>query len=200
MGFSLNPLQDLGGVLHAGERLTDDGAKEFEGALKNAAKVVKNMSPSELGHTALDVIGMVPVVGTVANLANAGWYAAQGDWTNAAWSAAAAIPIEGEVADAAKLGKDAIEIAKDGAKAERIVKDGKEIEQVAKDGTKIEGAINDGTDVAKAGEKAGTVDAARVPRPPRLISMVRAHDSGSTAILIRSLPAEPTFPDWRGKH
>jgi hypothetical protein len=162
MGLSLNPLHDLSSALrtgerstdkglHAGERVADDGAKDFEGALKDAAKTVKNMSPSQIGHTALDVLGMVPVVGTVANLANAGWYVAQGDWTDAAWSAAAAIPIEGEVADAAKLGKDAVEIAEDGAKAERLVKDGTEVQRDVANGTKAEHAVDDGKQIARTG-------------------------------------------------
>jgi hypothetical protein len=105
-----------GKVLHSGETVAEDGAKDFEGALKDATKAVENMSPSQVGHTALDILGMVPVVGTVANLANAGWYAVDGDWKDAAWSAVAAIPIEGDVADAAKLGKDGIEIAEDATK------------------------------------------------------------------------------------
>jgi hypothetical protein len=90
------------------------------------------MSPSQIGHTALDIVGMVPVVGTVANLANAGWYAAQGDWKDAAWSAAAAIPIEGDAVDAAKLGKDAVNIAEDGATAERAIGDGEGAEAAIK--------------------------------------------------------------------
>jgi hypothetical protein len=127
MGFSLNPLHDLSGVLHTGEKIIGDGTKDFKDAMKDAAKAVTHMSPSQIGHTALDVVGMVPVVGTVANLANASWYAAQGDWTDAAWSAAAAIPIEGDVVDAAKLGKDGVELAADAAKAERVIKDGEEV-------------------------------------------------------------------------
>jgi hypothetical protein len=147
MGFSLNPLKDIssvvqagehvaGKVLHAGENAVEDGAKDFAAAMKTAANAVTHMSPAQIGHTALDVVGMVPVVGTVANLANAGWYAAEGDWTDAAWSAVAAIPIEGDVADAAKLGKDAVNIVEDGAKAERIVKDGDEVVGTAENAEK----------------------------------------------------------------
>ncbi len=149
MGFSLNPIRDLSSALHAGEKIAEDGAKGFAGAMKDAAKAVSHMSPSQIGHTALDIVGMVPVVGTVANLANAGWYAAQGDWTDAAWSAAAAIPIEGDAVDAAKLGKDAVNIAEDGATAERVLKDGKEIASAAEDGAK---AARDGKEVASAAE------------------------------------------------
>jgi hypothetical protein len=42
------------------------------------------MSPSEIGHTVLNVAGMIPVIGAPADAINAGWYAAQGDWGNAA--------------------------------------------------------------------------------------------------------------------
>ncbi|MBV9559600.1 MAG: hypothetical protein JOY90_03940, partial [Bradyrhizobium sp.] len=158
MGFSLNPFHDIssaldagkrlaGEALHEGEKVVEDGAKGFASAMEDAAKGVSHMSPSELGHTALDIVGMVPVVGTAANLANAGWYAAQGDWTDAAWSAAAAIPIEGEAVDAAKLGKDAVDIVEDGVKAERAIKDG---EEVASGTTK---AVEDG---AKGEEAAGS--------------------------------------------
>ena len=54
-------------------------------------------------QTGLDVVGMIPVVGEVADLANAGIYAARGDYANAALSASAAIPIIGTAATGAKL-------------------------------------------------------------------------------------------------
>jgi len=55
------------------------------------------------GHTALDVAGFVPGLGTGADLINAGWYAAEGDYKNAAFSAAAAIPGAGDVFAAGKV-------------------------------------------------------------------------------------------------
>jgi hypothetical protein len=63
----------------------------------DAAKVVTHTSPSEIGHAVLNVAGMVPVIGAPADAINAGWYAAQGDWGNAALSAATAIPGPGDV-------------------------------------------------------------------------------------------------------
>lgn len=56
----------------------------------------------KFGHGALDVVGAlpIPVVSTAADLANAGWYAAEGDYKNAAMSAVGAVP---GVGDAAKL-------------------------------------------------------------------------------------------------
>gem|GEM_PF-2117952 len=79
-------------------------------------------------QTVLDVAGMIPVIGEVADLANAGIYAARGDYTNAALSAAAAIPFVGWAAGGAKL-------AMKGAKL--IKKAGKVIDSVAGIATKI---------------------------------------------------------------
>jgi hypothetical protein len=58
---------------------------------------------SGLGHLVLDVVGLVPLVGEAADLINAGWYTAEGDYANAALSAAATIPFLGSAATGAKL-------------------------------------------------------------------------------------------------
>lgn len=57
---------------------------------------------STIGHGILDVAGLVPVVGEAADLANAAWYTAEGDYTMAALSAATAIPFAGWAATGAK--------------------------------------------------------------------------------------------------
>ncbi|MCE7006676.1 DUF6531 domain-containing protein [Kibdelosporangium philippinense] len=57
---------------------------------------------SNVVHTALDVAGMIPGIGEIADIANAAIYAAEGDWENAAWSIAGAIPFGGNAATAAK--------------------------------------------------------------------------------------------------
>jgi len=95
--------------------LVDDAGKAFDEALeaagdtaRNVGRAVSNASISDIGHTTLDVVGMVPVVGEAADLANAGWYAAEGDYTNAALSAAGAIPFAGNAATVAKWGNKAI--------------------------------------------------------------------------------------------
>jgi hypothetical protein len=170
MGFSLNPIHDLSSALHTGEKIAEDGAKGFAGAMTDAAKAVSHMSPSQIGHTALDIVGMVPVVGTVANLANAGWYAAQGDWTDAAWSAAAAIPIEGDAVDAAKLGKDAVNIAEDGATAGRAIRHGEGAEGAVKDAEvadKGAQAAHKGAEAADKGEPAPAEPEPGAGSPPR---------------------------------
>ncbi|WP_103532080.1 hypothetical protein [Streptomyces sp. SM11] len=61
---------------------------------------------SGVGHTVLDVAGLVPGVGEIADLANAGWYGLEGDALNASLSAASAIPFVGWGATGAKWGKN----------------------------------------------------------------------------------------------
>jgi hypothetical protein len=50
---------------------------------------------SDIGHAVLDVAGLVPVVGEVADVANGIWYAAEGNYVDAALSFASAIPLAG---------------------------------------------------------------------------------------------------------
>ncbi len=68
-----------------------------------ATDFVKDHS-KDIGHGALDAAGFIPVVGGVADLANAGWYLAEGDKTNAALSAAAAVPFAGDAVAATAIG------------------------------------------------------------------------------------------------
>ncbi|WP_170285257.1 DNRLRE domain-containing protein [Micromonospora palomenae] len=63
------------------------------------------MSWSDVGHAALDVAGMVPVIGEVADVANGIWYLAEGNYVDAAMSMASAIPLAGNAVAAAKLAK-----------------------------------------------------------------------------------------------
>jgi len=59
-------------------------------------------------HNALMAAGMTPAYGNIADLADATLYALEGEFGNAAWSAAAAIPIIGQMV----AGKRALKIAK----------------------------------------------------------------------------------------
>lgn len=59
---------------------------------------------SSIGHGILDVVGLVPVVGEVADGLNAAWYATEGDTLNASLSAAAMIPFLGWGATGVKAG------------------------------------------------------------------------------------------------
>ena len=56
-------------------------------------------------HLALDLIGFIPGIGNFADIANAIWYATEGNWADASLSAAAAIPGAGWLAGASKLSK-----------------------------------------------------------------------------------------------
>ncbi|MCW3844989.1 polymorphic toxin-type HINT domain-containing protein, partial [Micromonospora yasonensis] len=89
------------------------------------------MSWSDIGHAALDVAGMVPVIGEVADVANGIWYAAEGNYVDAALSLASAIPLAGNAVAAAKLAKtgkkiaDGIDTAKDIEKGVEAATDAK---------------------------------------------------------------------------
>ncbi len=63
---------------------------------------------SDVTHGVLDVIGLVPVVGEVANGVGALVYVAEGDYVNAALDAAAMWPAGGQAATAAKYGKKGV--------------------------------------------------------------------------------------------
>ncbi|MBP0018079.1 MAG: DUF4157 domain-containing protein [Cyanobacteria bacterium SBLK] len=77
----------------------------------------KEGDESSLGwlHTALDIGGFIPGVGALFDLANAGLYAAKGDWANAALSGVAAIPGFGDAA--AAVGKGGKLVSKLASKA-----------------------------------------------------------------------------------
>jgi hypothetical protein len=182
MGF--NPLKAVehavGSAAHAIGDVAEEGGKAFESAMKDAEQAAKHMSLSDLGHTALDVASFVPGLGTVTGLVNAGWYAAEGDWGNAALSAATAIPIAGDFVDAAKVGKDAITIGKD---VETAVKLGEDAAKATEDGAKIAKDakdIKEGKDVAQAVDKSAAT-AAKASGPVAYGST----DLGKTAIEFR---------------
>lgn len=68
-------------------------------------------------HTGLDALGQVPGAGEVADGTNAVLYAIQGDWRNAAMSAAAMIPFIGNAATGARLAKNVARGAKEVSEA-----------------------------------------------------------------------------------
>ena len=76
---------------------------------------------SDVTHGVLDVVGLIPVVGEIADGASALIYVAEGDYVNAAISAAAMIPGAGMAATGAKYGKKVIGAVVESAakKAER---------------------------------------------------------------------------------
>lgn len=84
---------------------------------------------SDALHTTLDVVGMIPGVGEVADGANALVYLAEGDKVSAALSAAAMLPVGGQAATAGKWGRKGVQaveqrVAKEAA--ERTAKEAAE--------------------------------------------------------------------------
>lgn len=101
-------------------------------------------------HAGLDGLGMLPIVGTPADAANAALYAIEGDWAGAGMSAIAMIPLLGEGATLAKYG---VKLTREAA--ERLGKEG------------IEAAFRRG-----ARKSLGADDVARGlpgPAPPRAL-------------------------------
>ena len=80
------------------------GGKKLKGkpSPKNQAK---KKSVWDKVHNTLDVAGMVPGLGNVADGINAGLHAARGNWKDAALSAAAMVPGAGQAVTAGKLAK-----------------------------------------------------------------------------------------------
>lgn len=74
-------------------------------AWDSVSEYTKDWTLSDIGHTALDVVGLIPVVGEAADLINALWYLAEGNYVDAAISAASAIPLAGYGATAVKVGR-----------------------------------------------------------------------------------------------
>jgi hypothetical protein len=74
-----------------------------EGKLSFGQKLKKNAN--FIGHTILDVVGAVPIIGEPVDLVNAAWYAAEGKYTDASLTAASAIPFFGWGATSLKWGK-----------------------------------------------------------------------------------------------
>ena len=60
-----------------------------------------------IGHGALDLLGFIPGIGAAADVANGLWYAAEGNYVDAAMSFVSAIPGVGDAAGAAKVGAKA---------------------------------------------------------------------------------------------
>lgn len=84
-------------------------------------------------HTGLDVVGLIPG-GDFADLANAGLYLLEGDYSNAGISAAAMVPFFGAIATSGKNAKNAAEIlSKYGSKyTNSSLKHGQEIHKMYK--------------------------------------------------------------------
>ncbi len=60
-------------------------------------------------HDLLDAAGFIPGLGEIADAANAIGYALEGDWGNAALSAAGMIPVVGDLGKAGRLGRKVVQ-------------------------------------------------------------------------------------------
>lgn len=149
-------------------------------------------SLSDTIHTGLDVAGMVPAIGELADLTNAGIYALEGDALNAGISLAACIPIGGQVATGARLatkaGKEVLEAAAEKAAKEGAEKLGKEVleegaEKTAKEAAGEAGEVaakNDGAKVTKGGDGSGVGGNAK--RKPRQPNKKKWEENGGTVV------------------
>jgi Domain of unknown function (DUF4157) len=163
-GNVINGAKDLGSkALKGAVNLADSAiktgtklAKEFgEYAQKNPWEVAKMVT-----HGALDVLGFVPVFGAIADVANAGLYAAEGKYDMAAMSMLSAIPGVGDVlgpaAKAATMASKAIptaaKVAKTLSKAEKVVNS--PVGKAVTNGLPVAGTV------ATAGVQAATGDGA----------------------------------------
>lgn len=86
------------------------------------------------GHTILDVVGMIPIIGDIANVPNTAWYALEHDWVNAGVTAAGMIPMIGDGALGAK-------VAVDLGKGTKLLKAIRMVEVAGKDGKEIENSL-----------------------------------------------------------
>jgi len=92
--------------------------------LEEGVDVLQEGTMAEMGHLGLDLLGLVPGVGSMADGLNAAWYAKEGRPTMAAMSALAAVPGVGMAAGAGKIGKSLTTLF-------RSMKAGKKLKQAA---------------------------------------------------------------------
>lgn len=85
-----------------------DSGYQWDDPTYSASPDQERIDPIEAGHAALDAAGMVPGLGIIPDLINAGWYGTEGDYTGMGLSAAAALPIAGLLATPAKYAKKVI--------------------------------------------------------------------------------------------
>jgi len=99
-----------GGITAAGE-FVGGAIASVPAMVEGAVDYVSNMTVDDMldaGQLGLDVIGMVPGAGIVADLANVAISAARGNWVDVGLSLAAAVPGAGLAAGGAKIGKKVI--------------------------------------------------------------------------------------------
>ncbi len=81
--------------------------------------ILFGMDGKELGHTGLDIVGFIPVVGDFVDAAHAIWYLAEGDYINAALSGISIFPVVGDFIG--KGGKAGLKTVKYPSKVDDVV-------------------------------------------------------------------------------
>ncbi len=115
---------NINGLMHdndwpAPEPIVDWDWTEMDAACHPERQAKQEPSALSEGlHTALDVLGMIPIVGEIADGANALLYAAEGNYSEAALAAAAMIPLAGNVVGAAKLARRGMKLVQ---KAQKLI-------------------------------------------------------------------------------
>ena len=85
---------------------------QVKGFLRSGVGYVKD-NALDVAQTGLDVVGLIPVVGELADATNAGIYIARGDYLNAGFSMLSCIPVVGDIIG--KGGKYAMKLGGKGA-------------------------------------------------------------------------------------
>jgi RHS repeat-associated protein len=93
-------------------------------SIKKAAKAVAKAVVKNIDYvqTAIDIAGLIPVVGEAFDAANAVIYAARGDYVSAGLSLAACIPVAGMAATAGKLAKTAVKVVDKAQALKKVTK------------------------------------------------------------------------------
>jgi len=93
-------------------------------SIRKAAKVVAKAVVKNIDYvqTAIDIAGLIPVVGEAFDAANAVIYAARGDYVSAGLSLAACIPVAGMAATAGKLAKNTVKAVDNAQSLRKVTK------------------------------------------------------------------------------
>ena len=129
-------------VMQSNWYMIDNGA-DIQAALKEKREQVEENQPVWYSqkynaeepdmHLILDLAGMMPAAGAVFDGINATWYLAEGDYTNAALSGMALIPVVGEFAGAGKAGLKGLKCADDIADAVKALDNTKDVAKAVDD-------------------------------------------------------------------
>jgi len=123
-------------------------------AATTVSTVVTTMSPMEIVHSALDVVGMIPIIGEAADLVNGAIYLAQGDLANAALSMMAMVPVLGSTATGARIVATVATGVTAAVKAAKATRTATKAVDETKDLLKIFNKFEDTASLTKAGTNA----------------------------------------------